>query len=448
MTGRASLILILGFSLLMGYALQNLNTAGTLAAGNASTYNQMTASHNIALAGANVGLAKLYRDTTWGSASTASMTQTFTGTPFAGSFTVSAFKAGAWKTLRSISTYPAGGETYNDTIEVSLSNNIVNTFTLFAWMTNLENGVFWITGDSVWGRVHSNDNLTVSGSPVFLQKVTTAKTFIPALGKTQSIGGKNYTNKAIFINPPKPETGVPRIDLPTDLTDLATAAASANGKKYTGDIWVTLDGKSSTTSGDGMAYIRQTKTGPIKDSIRLSDANFNGVLMATGVVNVSGTLDGNLTIASYSTPTATGNNVVIQGDILYEKNPLTYPASDDRLGLIANNNVIVADNVPAGGDREIDASIFARLGSFTAENYATRPIQDELRVLGSIVQNSRGAVGTFNGASTLQSGFYKRYRYDDRLADPAFRPPYYPGWISKTYAILNWWESYRVMKYQ
>lgn len=447
MAGRASLIIVLGFSFLMGYALQNLNTAGTLASGNMSTYNGMTASHNLALAGANVGLTRLYRDTTWGSSGTASVTQSFDGTPFTGSFTVSAFRAGLWKTVRSISSCPSGVTTYRDTIEVALSNNNTNTFTLFAWMTNLENGVFWITGDSVWGRVHSNDNLTVSGSPVFLQKVTTAKGFIPPVGKSQTIGGTKYTNKAIFLNPPQPETGVPKINLPNDLTELSNAASSANGKKYTGDIWVTLDGKSPSVNGDGMAYIRQTKTGPIKDSIRLSDPNFNGVILATGVANVSGTLDGSLTIASYSTPTASSNNIVVQGDILYEKNPLN-GTSDDRLGLVANNDVIVADNVPAGGNREIDGSIFARVGSFTAENYSTRALNNELRVVGSIVQNSRGAVGTFAGSSTLQHGFYKRYRYDDRLADPNFRPPFYPGWVSTTYAILNWWESYRIMTFQ
>ena len=106
MAGRASLIIVLGFSFLMGYALQNLNTAGTLASGNMSTYNGMTASHNLALAGANVGLTRLYRDTTWGSSGTASVTQSFDGTPFTGSFTVSAFRAGLWKTVRSISSCP------------------------------------------------------------------------------------------------------------------------------------------------------------------------------------------------------------------------------------------------------------------------------------------------------------------------------------------------------
>lgn len=447
MAGRASLVVILGFSFIIGYVLQNLNTAGTLAAGNMSTYNGMTASHNLALAGANVALSRLYRDTTWGSSGTASVTQSFASGPFTGTFTASVFPSGAWKMVRAVSSYPAGATTYRDTIEVALSNNIANTFSLFAWMTNLENGVFWITGDSVWGRVHSNDNLTVSGSPVFMQKVTTAKGFIPPVGKSQTIGGTKYTNKAIFINPPQPETGVPKINFPNDLTDIAAAAASPNGKKYTGDIWVTLDGKSPAVSGDGKAYIRATKTGPIIDSVGLSDPNFNGVLMATGVVNVQGTLDGNLTIASYSTPSATTNNIVVQGDILYEKSPLA-GTSDDMLGLVANNNVIVADNVPAGGNREIDGSIFARQGSFTAENYSTRPLNNELRVLGSIVQNSRGAVGTFSGGSSLQHGFYKRYRYDDRLSDPNVRPPHYPGWVSTTYAILNWWESYHLMTFQ
>jgi len=445
MGGKASLILILGFTFLMAYAILNLSTAGTRSVDNMSAYTAMTASHNLALAGANVGLAKLYRDTTWGSPGPSTVSQSFTGLPFNGSFSATASLVPQGKMLRSVSAYPAGGTTYRDTVEIILANNTNNSFSLFAWMTNLENGVFWITGDSVWGRVHSNDNLTVSGSPVFMQKVTTSKGFIPPLGKSQVIGGKTYTDKAIFVNPPQPETGVARIDLPADMSGIAAAASSANGRKYTTDIWVTLDG-GSTAPGDGMAYVRTTKTGPVIDSVNLADPGFNGVIMGTGVVNVQGTLDGRLTIASYSSPAATSNNVVIQGDILYQHDP-RLGASADMLGLVANNNVIVADNITGATNRTIQGSIFARTGSFTAQNYSTRPINGELRVLGSIVQNSRGAVGTFNGAATLQSGFYKRYKFDDRLADPNVRPPFYPGFIRKTYAISQWWESYHIMSF-
>ena len=37
---------------------------------------------------------------------------------------------------------------------------------------------------------------------------------------------------------------------------------------------------------------------------------------------------------------------------------------------------------------------------------------------------------------------------NDRLSDPSVRPPHYPGWVSTTYAILNWWESYHLMTFQ
>jgi len=445
MGGRAALILILGFSSLMGYTILNLGDAATRAVTNMSSYTAMTAAHNLAVAGANVALSRLYRDTSWGSSSPVTLTQSFSGSPFNGSFTAAVSVIPGGKLLRSVAAAPVDGLTYYDTVDVTMASSSNNSFSLFAWMTNLENGVFWITGDSIWGRVHSNDNLTISGSPVFLQKVTTSKGLIPPLGKTQVIGGKSYTDKAIFLNPPQPETGVAQIAFPTDMSSLAAAAASPNGREYASNIWVTLDPK-GPSAGDGVAYIRATQTGPVIDSVNLSDPNFNGVIMGTGVVNVQGTLDGRLTIASYSTPTATTNNIVIQQDLLYQHDPRNGP-STDMLGLVANNNVIVADDIAGPTGRTIQGSIFARTGSFTAQNYSTRPINGDLNVLGSIVQNSRGAVGTFNGSATLQSGFYKRYRYDDRLADPSVRPPFYPGFIKKTYSISQWWESYHIMSF-
>jgi hypothetical protein len=136
----------------------------------------------------------------------------------------------------------------------------------------------------------------------------------------------------------------------------------------------------------------------------------------------------------------------VHNDILYEKNPLV-GSSDDLLGLVAENNVVIKNNAANNSNCEIQGSIFCRNGSFTAENYNTRPVSGELRVLGSIVQDTRGAIGQFSG-STITSGFSKRYKYDTRLSDPSFRPPFYPGYYVSTYAITNWWESYRVMEFQ
>jgi hypothetical protein len=446
MGGRAALILVLGFSFLMGYTIMNLNTASTRSVRNMSKYSAMTSAHNLALAAANVAMTKLYADTSWGSSSSASVTQTISAGPLAGSFTsTSTPVSGGGRKVTNVSTYSVDGVSFYDTVEVSVASSDSNSFSLYAWMTNVENGVFWITGDTVWGRVHSNDNLTVSGSPAFLAKVTTAKGFIPPLGKSQNIGGTTYTNKAIFQNPPAPETGVAPVTFPSDLTPLDNSAKSSSGKRYTyADTYVTLSGGNPTVNGDGKAYIRSSPTGPILDSVALGSTMFNGVIEGTGVVHVQGTLDGKLTILSYNGASASSNNIKVDGDVFLEKNPMTNPSSDDVLGLVANNDVIVTDNMSAGQNRDIQASIFCRNGSFTAENYSTRSIDGQLRVMGSIVQTVRGPVGTFSG-TTINHGFLKRYRYDDRLANPTFRPPGYPGFVRQTLAITNWWESYHLI---
>jgi hypothetical protein len=426
--GKAALILVLGLSFILGYISKNVNNVATKAVSNMSMYNSMTASHDLALAGANARLAQFYQDTSDFNV----LTQEFDGTAFTGSFraTMDAV-SGSKIRMRSVSTYPmGGGASLHDTVEVYFDRNKKNSFSLFAWMTDFEGNVFWISQDTVWGRVHSNGNLHINGKPVFMQKATTAKGFDPPkVGKG--------TNLAIFKD--GYETGVAEIEFPNDISEIVTASVSG-GRKYTGDIYVTL-APGTSANDDGKAYIRSGNlaTGTLIDSINLSDVSFNGALLATGKVNVEGTLDGKLTIASQT-------NVVVQNDVLYERNP-RFMTSDDVLGLVAESNVIVARNAANNSNCEIHGSIFTRTGSFYAEDYNTRPVSGELKVLGSIVQDTRGAVGTFSG-STLVSGFSKRYRYDTRLSDQNFRPPFYPGYYVSTYAITNWWESYRVMQFE
>ena len=352
MGGKAAVILVLGFTCLMAYALLNLSTAGTRSVGNMSTYNGMTASHNLALAGANVALARLYRDTTWGSSGTASFTQSFSGFPFTGSFTVTAFLVPQGKPCAPSPPIRRGDNVPgHDGSRLSSATN--NTFSLFAWMTNLENGVFWITGDSVWGRVHSNDNLTVSGSPVFLPKVTTAKGFIPPLGKSQTIGGMNYTNKAIFLNPPAAGDRRRRVNLPTDMSGIAaTASSSANGQKYTTDIWMTLDGRSPHRRGRG--GIHTADENGTDQGLR---AALRSEFQRRHHVHRGRQRPGN----ARRKP----DDRLVQhadGADKQRRRPGRHhstsknPARDEQrhAGACANNNVIVADNIPGATNREID----------------------------------------------------------------------------------------------
>jgi cytoskeletal protein CcmA (bactofilin family) len=421
MIGRGSLILVMGFGMILGYIAWNLNEYATRAVGNMSTYHYSTQSHNLAVAGANVGLSKLYQDSSW----SGSITQTMTGDQGSGSFTVSRTNVTAERALiRSVSSYNTWGSgVLHDTVEVVFDRTKKQSFSIFAWMTNFEGNVFWITGDTVWGRVHSNGALHVNGRPVFMEKVTVSKSFDPKIG--------NPINKAVFKQ--GYETGVAEIQWPNDISELVGASTSG-GRSYASEIWVTLN-PGTSADGDGKVYIRTSATGVAVDSISLSDASFNGALMGLGRVHISGTLDGRLSIGSM-------NNVIVEDDVLYEQNPLT-SNSNDLLGLVANMNVVIANNTANNNNCIVQACIFARNTSFTAEDWSSRGLAGELHVLGSIVQNQRGAVGTFAGP-TLTSGFSKRYRFDTRLNDPNYRPPFYPGYYTKTLAISDWWESYRI----
>ena len=421
MGGKAALVVVIGFSIILGLVIRNLSLVSVRAQGNMGTYAAATESHNIAITGTNAGLARLYQDTLWRGTESQDLSEAFQG-----SFTYTiADGATGLPILTCISSVRGPDEMLHDTVRVVFGSNAMQSFTLFAWMTNLENGVYWITGDTVWGRVHSNDQLWINGSPTFMEKLTTAKGFNVPVG--------TGSNQAIFKN--GYETGVGVITFPTDLSHV-TNAATSGGRSYTGDVTVAMHGNSGA-DGDGYLIVTNSSTGVQVDSVSLADAGFNGVLGASGRVSVSGTLDGKLSI--FST-----NSVYITDDLLYENRT---SASNDVLGLICETNIIVANNTPNATDVYIDGSVFSRSGSFTAENYNSGGLRGNIYLNGSIVQHKRGAVGNFS-SGVIKNGYLKRYRYDQRLADPNFRPPFYPGFVSIAYPIASWWESVRIPKFQ
>jgi len=415
MGGKASILYVIGFSFIMVYVTTTLTSTANRAQGNMSNYAAATESHNIAVAGANVGLARLYQDTSWRGTETQALTKAFNGTF---TYTIQNGSDGL-PFLRSVSTVRGPQGMMHDTIEVFFGGNVRQNFTLFAWLSNFEGNVFWITGDTVWGRVHSNGQMHMSGYPTFMEKLTTSKGIDPKWG--------SGVNHAVFKD--GHETGVAKIDFPNDLSELFGASTSG-GRRYAGNVEVQLrEGTSANNDGYALVYSGGTRI----DSVAMADPSFNGVIAGTGTVSVRGTLDGALSVASLG-------DVYIMDDILYADRDVT--TSDDVLGLIAENDVLVANNTANSTGCTIDASVFARTGSFWAEDYNSGSPRGELYLLGSIIQETRGAVGTFSGGNAvLKTGYSKRYRYDIRLADPNFRPPYFPGFYTRARTIAGWWES-------
>ncbi len=299
--------------------------------------------------------------------------------------------------------------TVTKTVEVEVSRE---NFAQFAYFTNYEEtasgqNIWFFNGDIIEGPVHSNDQINIYGSPTFMSLVTsTANTF------NYYHGGPPQDNPDFQQGY---QLGVVAVDMEKQktLTRLNTLSTSG-GLKLNSDAKIQLnaDGTMTYQLRTGGTWANPVWGIPTTDSIPS-----NGVLYVVGKVRVSGTLNGRLSIASES-------EIYISENVVYSVNP-TDPNCTDSLGLIAANNVIVDKNSPSGSSLIIHATMMAFDGSFYVNNYASIPVMGNLTVYGGIIQNRRGAVGTFNSYTGQRlSGYLKDYHYDIRVTDEP--PPYFP----------------------
>ena len=179
---------------------------------------------------------------------------------------------------------------------------------------------------------------------------------------------------------------------------------------------------------------------------RSVNANARGVINVNGTVGISGRLVGRVTLHTTGT-------IVVLDDIQYGTNPATTGRCVDVLGLLADDDVVVADNAlnnqldsESGGgtsyrllddskDLTLHSVVMSLNTSFRVENFANGPttgnpcIGNErgrgcLYLLGGLIQEARGAVGTGAVGVNAGTGYLKQYTYD-RCANLR-PPPYFP----------------------
>jgi hypothetical protein len=333
--------------------------------------------------------------------------------------------------------------------------------------------VYWTTLASLNGPVHSNDGLYVCGNPSFLGSTDTYYNSATSNNQpnTFKFGGGgtvlnplNCANAPVFgvTNPPQPVAGsflaFPPVN--TSIRNQADGVMGGKGCLYTGPTTITLNatgtmdvtspGTLSTNAGcgpglgknlpqNGVIYVQNVPAGADPNH---SNCSGNACI---GDVNVSGTLNGQLTIASM-------DDIDITGNLTYQQ----YPGGDDVLGLVANNDVAVvhAANATVQDDLTIDAAIMSLNHSFYVQNWASgtngpcsgaHPCAvagvHSLIVNGVITQEFRGPVGTFSGnPPVLSTGYNKSYSYDSRLkylSPPYFLTPTQSAWERISYAELK-----------
>ncbi len=403
MSGRAILFLVVGFSIIYLVLGQNFDRLSNNSVKNYVTYYSSTNAHNIAVSGANLAANEIFFDPTW----TAGFSnESYNG----GTMNVSVQVLDPFKNIRQIvstGTY----QNYTSTVKVTLSPS---SFSKFAYYSVYENGIWWVTGDTVFGPFHTQDYLRVAGHPVYNGKVTIRKSIVKYNWQSSPVFNGGFQQG---VNLPLPSNGVANLE----------SVSNSGGHTFTGHDTVYL-----TFAKDSIKY-KFAYNSP-ETTVLTSSFAPNGTIVAdNAVLRIKGTVSGQLTVGASGS--GGYGNIYIDDNVVYNSDPRTNPASTDLLGIVAKNNVFITDNVPNHNDVVIDGAIYAETGGFGAQNYSTRPISGTIYLLGGITQYSRAAVGTFNSWGIV-SGFYKNYRYDERLMLSS--PPYFPN--TGAFEIVSWYE--------
>lgn len=418
MTGKASLLVVMGFSLIFLIVGQNFGVVSNRAVEDYVEYNVETIAHNIAVSGANVAANGLFRNSNW---APSGYPKDFQG----GTLDIDVVDNGTNRNVIVTGSYGVGSDKIESQVLFTLTRS---NFAEYAYYSEFERSsptggdIWWIKGDVVNGPFHTQDDLRVSEKPSFLGKKTSHK------------GNLVYKTNKTTDAPKITGQYMPGLDIPMPVNAVEDLEPWADDDGYKFDshdtVYIYFDRDS----------IRYKYSYSAKyTAAYLPDFAPNGMIYAKdAVVRLKGTVKGQYTVGCVSSTASTGEGTIwLDDDIVYDKNPKIYPTSTDMLGIIAENYVKVTDNKANTTlkDINIHASIFCENYGFGADKYDTRSKSGTIKLLGGIQQSYRQAVGTFDG-SGIKTGFLKYYDYDTRLG--SMWPPYYPN--TGKFKIVSWLE--------
>ncbi|KAA3618076.1 MAG: DUF4900 domain-containing protein [Calditrichaeota bacterium] len=300
-----------------------------------------------------------------------------------------------------------------------------STFGKYAYLSGSEGGTIWFTSsDLIEGPLHSNDRISITGSPTFMGKVTSSATSF------NQGGGYNPDFQEGY------QLGVPQVDFPV-LQDVIDNYLLENGgsnppltidARFNRDAEVIFNPNGTITYSVWRYNYWGSKVYIIQNQV-VDLASVSGMINVKGDVDVKGTVKGQVTLLA-------SDNINIVDNILYHDSGaggIPSTSSTDVLGLISVKNIVIADTYANRSDCIVNGAMLALGTSFTVENYYSGSHRGTLSIYGSLSQKIRGPVGTFSswGGST---GYSKNYHYDQRLN--AMIPPYFP--TTGQYEVTNW----------
>ena len=294
---------------------------------------------------------------------------------------------------------------------VTMEGVRTRTWADYALWSNNNRDLYFKHGEVFDGKVHANTRLWFAGDPLFMDAVTSAQ---PNFG-----GSTNDVTfmRGLHLNVPA------RSMADVDLDELENVA----GLVLEGETSITFENDELVITNERAGWPGNVNTLSIPEEgvIYIKTSTTESSHTRPADVAIEGTLEGRLTIVAE-------RDININGHLLYATDPKTDPASEDALGLISGRNIVV--NPAAPNNLTIYAHMMATgnfdpssatIGSFGVEDFSSGSPRGVLAVHGGIVQNYRGAVGTFNPwTGNMVSGFDKNYTYDHRFREDP--PPWYP----------------------
>jgi hypothetical protein len=484
MVGKASLIVILGFSLIFGIASRYWNKSTNSAIENFVNYYDSTSAHILAISATNILADSLFWNQGGGSMTNLNIGPlSFQGGTFWMTTTPDTIDGEYDVLATAVAQYTGfGGHVISDTVQILMQPG---RFNQWAYFTDKDSAIYWTTGETLVGRYHTNGTLYLDGAPTFTDNVSTGvglttKQRAPTLVNPSSLPDANGNR----LTTPGYQNGV-LIPLPSSLANYESIPnvtvlhdSLHTGSSYAYDVYMTFSGtnlsyytvtSSVSTTWSGTTYTQVSRvpatgstTAPISS---FGDAGGNGlgsvVLIQNGDLHVSGQMDGKLTLvaeqgsgssarvssSSYSnkiegqsvdvdlrygngSSNHNAGNIIINGNVTYTNPPVDENDARDLLGLVADNSIAIGKQTSA--NLTIDASLFARQGKFFNSRYQSAAY-GTLTLYGSMAQKTRGAVGTVG-----TSGYVKNYTYDPRFARTKTSPPMSPS--TGSYNVIYWRE--------
>lgn len=341
-----------------------------------------------------------------------------------------------WRDGRGSQTYPASPNTTWQT------QNADGSWTTQSGTVNCLEMRFQ-SSDSLDGPSHTNDDISVCGAPVFGRSSTDSvevsgsgwRTDPGCNGAGSPVIRGTWKPDSPLLSPPPSNNGLKAETDPSYVFQGQTTIVLTNGTMKVTNAVRGLVNATMSLPSNGLIYIDTAPSGCAVTTYQ--PLNPYGDPAGCANLYVQGTYANDLTIAS-------AKDIIINGNI--------QRSGDRMLGLIANNFVRVyhtvtnrdpTDPTSCKNDvglqnLQVDAAILALQHSFIADNYFCGTPLGTLRIFGALAQRYRGQVGR-SDVSTAQTGYSKKYVYDERLR--LREPPHFLDPVQATWRVQRYTEQ-------